>query len=87
VAALRAALADARGRMKTLKAEATKEIKGLKEALQAAQKRESEIRKLVSKKIEVMVAHGEKWEKSAMKQIEKKLSGKKTRRRRPAKKA
>lgn len=73
--------------MKNLKAEANSEIKELKEALKSAQKREQEIRKLVTTKVEAMVAHGEKWEKNAMKQLEKKLSGKKKTRRRAAKKS
>lgn len=86
ITALRAALNDARSMLKNLRIEANKEIKDLKDALKVAQTREGEIRKLVTKKVQAMVAYGEKWEKNAMKQIEKRRSGKKKTRRRATKK-
>ena len=84
VTALRAALNDAKSMLQNLRTEANKEIKELKDALKVAQTREGEIRKLVTKKVQAMVAYGEKWEKNAMKQVEKRLSGKKKPRRRAA---
>jgi hypothetical protein len=78
---LRATVKDVRDQLKKLKVEAAAEIKELKVALKSAQKREQEIAKMVGKKVEAMVAFGEKWEKKAMKAVEKKVSGKKTTRR------
>ncbi|RMG57064.1 MAG: hypothetical protein D6717_05375 [Gammaproteobacteria bacterium] len=77
---------EAKAAMRVIKAEAAEEVKALKEQLKLAQKREAELAKLMAKKIETMVKAGEKWEKKALAQLEKKLAPKK-RRGRPRKKA
>jgi hypothetical protein len=68
---LRADLKASKDTITAVTEAAKAEIAVLKDQLNAAQKREVELRKLGGKKVRAMVAAGEKWEKRQMTKIHK----------------
>lgn len=68
---LRQDLKDSRDTLKAARASAKAEITVLKDELKAALRRERELVKLGQKKISMMVAAGEKWERKQVSKIRK----------------